>query len=142
MSYISVLRKSLNSHLAQLEDELNGTSSALSVHLLDVHPYAPLDDPENPPSKRVVDLIEKIQVDLKAIESTVTPSQFKLVQLANSQYNSAALGAAVNLDIAGAIESLGGEATLKELVEKVDTNEHKLGNELHCSLTSNAWHSS
>ena len=130
MSYLSVLRESLNAHLKELENELNAISFDGEVHLLDARPYSPLDDSENPPSKSTFDLIEKVHVDLKAVESIITPSQFKLVQLANSQYTSAALGAAVNLDIAGAIESLGGNANVKDLAKKVDTNEHKLGTQL------------
>lgn len=142
MSYLSVLRKSLDTHLVDLEDELDANSNVLPIHLLDVHPYLGLDDPTNLPSKRVIELIEKIYVDLKAVECTITPTQVKLVQLANSQYKSAALGAAVNLDIASAIESLGGEATLQELAGKVDANEHKLGNEIQYSKAGNARDSS
>ncbi|KAF2733981.1 S-adenosyl-L-methionine-dependent methyltransferase [Polyplosphaeria fusca] len=124
MSYLSVLRQSLNANLELLEDELGG---AEGPHLLDARPYSPLDDAANPPSKKTVELLEKIRVDLKAVDAIVTPSQFKVVDVANAQYGAAALGGAVLLDVAGAIEKLGGEASLEKLAEETGANEHKLG---------------
>src|SRR5689334_7376808 len=113
MSYLSVLRKSLNSHLDELEDELGA-----DLHIFDAKPCDVLDDPANPPSLKAVQLIEQVRVDLKAIESIVTPSQPKVVALAGAQYSAAALGGAVLLDATGAIERLGGEAKLDDLAKE------------------------
>ncbi|ORY03752.1 S-adenosyl-L-methionine-dependent methyltransferase [Clohesyomyces aquaticus] len=123
MSYLSALRVSLNEKLLQLEESLESNLP----HLLDASPYSFLDDAEILPPKLVFDLLEKIRVDLKAVDSMITPTRFKLVEMGMLHYKCAALNTAVVLNVAQAIESFGGEAQLCDLAMKCDVNEHKLG---------------
>lgn len=127
MSYLSILRTSLNDKLQQLETELSVSFHNGSPYLLEAHPYLALDDADNIPSRKVFDLIEQIRMDLKAVDSLVNPTRFKLVELGTLHYKSAALNAAVVLNVADAIEAAGGEVTLEDLARKIDVNEHKLG---------------
>ena len=114
----------LKSNLCELEAELPAKNLP---YLWDPQPYEELDNPEALPSHKAFSLIEKIKTDLKAIEALVTPNHFKLFELGNLQFKVAALNAAVTLDLAGELSKLGGQASLHELAEKVNANEHKLG---------------
>jgi len=124
MSLLSTLADTLSHNLRDLESELPPNSSP---HLWSAQPCVGLDDPEQIPSQRVFDLINKIRVDLKAVEALITPNQLKLIELSNLQFKVAALNAVVSLNVAGALDQLGGEASLGEIAAKVDANEHKLG---------------
>lgn len=127
MSYLSVLRKSLNDKLLQLETELSATTNDELPHLLEARPYSPFDNADNLPSQKAFTLVNEIRTDLSAVDSLIQPSRFKLVELGMLHYKAAALNAAVVLQVADAIEALGGEASLADLAKKVDVNEHKLG---------------
>lgn len=126
MSFLSAIRVSINQKLDLLEDELQKTGHS-PPHLLEAKPYAVLDDAENLPSQKVFDLIEQVQLDVDALQSLLTPTRFKLVELGMLHYNSAALNVVVQADVAQIIESLGGEAQLKDIAQRVSLNEHKLG---------------
>lgn len=138
MSYIAILRKSLNDNLQQLESELSASSNSGLPHLLDSRPYPGLDDAENLPTKKAFDLVNKVRVDLKALDALVTPNQVKLVELGTLHYKSAALNAAIVLNVADAIESFGGEAPLQDLARHVQANEHKLGTHFEITYLSPA----
>ncbi|KUJ06319.1 S-adenosyl-L-methionine-dependent methyltransferase [Mollisia scopiformis] len=127
MSYLSILRTSLNDKLQQLETQLSASIHSSSPHLLEAYPYLAFDDADNLPSRKVFDLMEQIHIDLKAVDSLITPTRFKLVDLGTLHYKSAALNAAVELNVAEVIEVFGGEVTLEDLAKKLDVNEHKLG---------------
>ncbi|KAK4940362.1 hypothetical protein LTR10_019468 [Elasticomyces elasticus] len=124
MPLLSTLADTLGRNLLELESELPGNSSP---HLWSAQPYAGLDDPEHIPSQKAFDLINRIRVDLKAVEALITPNQLKLIELANLQSKVAALNTAVLLNLAGALDQLGGQASLGVIATQVNANEHKLG---------------
>ncbi|KAI1608899.1 S-adenosyl-L-methionine-dependent methyltransferase [Exophiala viscosa] len=124
MSILSTLADTLRHNLCELELELPQSSSP---HLWSAQPCAGLDDPERLPSQKAFDLINKIRIDLKAVEALITPNQLKLIDLANLQFKVAALNTVVLLNVAGALDELGGEASLGKIAAKVNANEHKLG---------------
>ncbi|KAJ4290825.1 hypothetical protein N0V90_010020 [Kalmusia sp. IMI 367209] len=127
MSYLSVLRTALNDKLQQLEDVLAEDPTHSLPHLLEARPYQPFDDPDTLPSQDIFELVEKVRVDLNALDALITPTRFKLVELATAHYKVAALNVAVLTNVSGEIESFGGEANLGQLAQKVGVNEHKLG---------------
>lgn len=127
MSYLSSLRKSLDEKLRQLETELAASGDNDCPHLMEARPWQVFDNAESLPSHKVFDLTERIRIDLRAIDSLLTPTRFKLVELGTLHYKSAALNIAVSLNVSAAIEEAGGEVTLEDLAKRVDVNEHKLG---------------
>lgn len=120
---LTTLGDTLAHNLHQLDAQLYGSSP----HLWDATPYSGLDDTGTLPSQEAFHLIEKIRVDLKAVEALITPTHFKLVELGLLPYKVAALSTAVSLNVADTLTDLGGEASLRDLALKLDTNEHKLG---------------
>jgi hypothetical protein len=124
MSEAIVLADTLRSQLLELEGELAPKSLP---NLWNPVPLQGLDNAAELPSTRAFSLIEQIRTDLKAIEALVTPNHFKLYELGNLSFKVAALNTAVSLDVAGALNELGGQASLRELATKVSANEHKLG---------------
>ncbi|KAJ9606192.1 hypothetical protein H2200_009153 [Cladophialophora chaetospira] len=126
MSPLTTLADSLSSNLRELDAQLT-QSQGSPPHLWDAKPYSGLDNTSQIPSQAAFQLIDKIRTDLRAAEALVTPTHFKLVELGLTQYKVAALNTAVSLKVADALVELGGHASLRELAEKVDTNEHKLG---------------
>ena len=126
MPYLSVLRTSINDKLQQLEDEISHGNHDLP-HLLEARPYALFDDADSLPTQQIFDLVEQLRVDLKAIDSLLTPTRFKLVEQGMLPYKTAALNVAVTLNVADLIETLGGSATLASLAAQTNVNAHKLG---------------
>lgn len=126
MSLLITLADSLSQNLRQLDTQLKQTQGS-SPHVWDPEPYHGLDDTAQLPSTAAFKLIDSIRTDLKAVEALITPTHFKLVELGLIQYKVAALNTAVSLNVADALVELGGEASLRDIAIKVDTNEHKLG---------------
>lgn len=124
MPLLSTLADTLGRSMRELESELPQNSSP---HLWSAQPYDGLDDPQHLPSRKAFDLINKIRVDLKAVEALITPNQLKLIELANLQFKVAALNTAVLLNVADALDQFGGQASLRKLAAQVNANEHKLG---------------
>lgn len=133
MSLLTTLGDTLAQNLRQLDTELS-LSHGDSPHLWDATPYSGLDDTGMLPSPEAFRLIEKIRLDLRAVEALITPTHFKLVELGLLPYKVAALSTAVSLNVADALSELGGEASLHDLATKLDTNEHKLGNQTQASM--------
>lgn len=124
MSLLLTLADTLSQNLRRLDSQFpDGTSP----HLWDARPCPALDDVRQLPPQEAFDLIDKIRVDLKAVEALIVPSHFRLVELGLLQYKVAALNTVVSLDVANALTELGGQASLHDLAVKVQTNEHKLG---------------
>ncbi|PNS15935.1 hypothetical protein CAC42_4336 [Sphaceloma murrayae] len=96
-------------------------------HLWEARPFDALDDVRGLPSHAASELMEKIRLDCRAMQSIVTPSRYKLLDVAMSQLTASALNVAASLDIADAIASEGGNASLSRLAEILDVNENKLG---------------
>jgi hypothetical protein len=135
MSMLATLGGTLTHNLHQLDVHLS-QSNGDSPHLWDPTPYGGLDDTGRLPSQDAFHLIEKIRVDLKAVEALITPTHFRLVELGLLPYKVAALNTAVSLNVADALTELGGRASLRDLAVKLNTNQHKLGNHcVHVSLT-------
>lgn len=126
MSMLTTLGDTLANNLHQLDAQLSQSHGG-SPHLWDATPYSGLDDTGTLPPQEAFRLIEKIRVDLKAVEALITPTHFKLVELGLLPYKVAALSTAVSLNVADTLTDLGGEASLHDLAVKLDTNEHKLG---------------
>ncbi|KAK6369519.1 hypothetical protein LTS17_009425 [Exophiala oligosperma] len=123
MSLLLTLADTLSQNLRRLDSQFpDGTSP----HLWDARPCPALDDVRQLPPQEAFDLIDKIRVDLKAVEALIVPSHFRLVELGLLQYKVAALNTVVSLDVANALTELGGHASLHDLAVKVQTNEHKL----------------
>jgi hypothetical protein len=124
MSEAIVLADTLRRKLLELEGELAPNSLP---NLWYPEPLQGLDNAAKLPSTRAFSLIEQIRTDLKAIEALITPNHFKLYELGNLSFKVAALNTAVSLNVAGALNELGGEASLSELAIKINANGHKLG---------------
>ncbi|KPI41905.1 uncharacterized protein AB675_5495 [Cyphellophora attinorum] len=104
-SYLSALRASINDKLLQLEDQISSADPHSRPHLFEATPWPFLDDPEYLPPQPVFDLLDDLRLDLRALDSLVTPTRFKLVEIGNLPYKVAALETAVLLNVAEAIES-------------------------------------
>ena len=126
-SYLTILRNSINEKLLRLEQELASSANGTLPHLFEAEPYPPFDDAETLPSQAVFVLVDKVRLDLHALDTLITPSRFKLVELGNLPYKVAALQTAVQLNVAEAIETRGGTVSLADLGSDLDVNEHKLG---------------
>lgn len=124
MSLLLTLADTLSQNLRRLNSQF---PDGASPHLWDAKPSPGLDDVCQLPSQEAFELIDKIRVDLKAVEALIVPSHFRLVELGLLQYKVAALNTVVSLDVANALSELGGEASLHDLATKVQTNKHKLG---------------
>lgn len=124
---LATLGDTLAHNLRQLDKQLS-QSQGDSPHLWDPTPYGGLDDTGSLPSQDAFHLIDKIRIDLKAVEALITPTHFKLVELGLLPYKVAAVNTVVSLNVADALTELGGMASLHDLSIKLNTNEHKLGN--------------
>ena len=127
MSYLKTLVASLSDNVEKLEAELAKKPGNDSPHLWEARPYAPIDNLEDIASQGLFELVEKLQVDIRAIEALVTPSRYKLVKTGSLHLKVAALNTVVSLNVADAIEDLGGTVSLDDLAKHVNTNSHKLG---------------
>jgi hypothetical protein len=127
MSLLANLRAALNSNLDRLEQAIANNTTCLPPHLFEAKPYPLFDDAYQLPPQHIFDLVEKIRLDLKAVDSLITPTRFKLVEQGMLSYKVAALNTAVGLRIADHIEKLGGSASLADLAKEADVNTHKLG---------------
>lgn len=123
---LTTLADTLANNLRQLDVQLSQPHGD-SPHLWDPTPYGGLDNTRILPSQEAFQLIDKIRVDLKAVEALITPTHFRLVELGLLPYKVAALNTAVSLNVADALTELGGEASICDLALKINTNQHKLG---------------
>ncbi|KEF59858.1 uncharacterized protein A1O9_04706 [Exophiala aquamarina CBS 119918] len=126
MSLLACLGDTISHNLRQLDEQLS-PSHGDSPHLWDPTPYGRLDDTDRLPSQDAFRLIDKIRIDLKAVEALITPTHFRLVELGLLPYKVAALNTVVSLNVADTLTELGGVASLYDLALKLNTNEHKLG---------------
>ncbi|KAH7392868.1 S-adenosyl-L-methionine-dependent methyltransferase [Pyrenochaeta sp. MPI-SDFR-AT-0127] len=130
MSFLQSVLKSLRSNIDILEAEFSRQS------LPSPEPFLPAveDKDEVLPSWAAFDAVEKIRLDVRALDAAVTPSHIKLLELGLFPIKTSCLNIAVELNISSIIDEAGGKAKLVDIADKLDVNEHKLGRVLR-SLT-------
>lgn len=130
MSFLQTLLHSLKQNITILE-------TAAEQHGLLGHPpeawnaddaaSLPLDDPEHDLPWPAFAAIEKIRLDLRALDAAVTPTHLKLLDLGLQPARTSCLHVAVSLGVTDAIKALGGEAELADLATELEVNQDKLG---------------
>lgn len=120
---LQALLSSLKANIERYESELGESS----IHLWEPELHEGIDDPENLMPPGAFHALDKIRTDLRAIDATVTPTRFKLIELALAAIKPSALNVAVTLGISDVIEEFGGSATIEQLARRLDVNENKLG---------------
>ncbi|EXJ54843.1 uncharacterized protein A1O5_12909 [Cladophialophora psammophila CBS 110553] len=126
MSFLQNLLKALQDNVTRLEHEVEQHHLG-TPQIWDAGASSAFDNPEHLIPWTAFEAIEKIRVDLRALEAAVTPSHVKLLELGLRPARTSALNVAVSLGITDAIEELGGSASLDKLAERLSVNEHKLG---------------
>lgn len=119
--------KELQVNISNLETALAATGDGALPHLFEAEPYAPLDDESKTPPWDAFSCIDKIRLDLKAVEAAVTPTAKVYLQNVFLPAKSSALSTAAVLGVTDAIMELGGKAHLTVLADRVGANEQKLG---------------
>ena len=127
MSLLQTLLDSLMENIAKLEGELISEHGSSFPHLYEPKAYDQLDDVSRNPPKGAFSLIDKIRLDLRAVEATVTPSREIILNLSFLGCKSSALSTAASLGVTDAIIEMGGTARLSDLAKKLTVNENKLG---------------
>lgn len=129
-SYLSALRESVNEKLHTLENVFTKIG-APPPHLIEAKPYELLDHADNLLSVEAFTLLQQLRLDMRALDSILLPTRFKLVEQGMLPYKSACLNTAISLDVATTIEELGGSATLTAVAKSCNrgkgANAHKLG---------------
>lgn len=124
---LQTLLKELQINIAALEVSLSATGDGALPHIFEAEPYALLDDESKTPPWGAFECIDKIRLDLKAIEAAVTPTSKAYLQTVFLPAKSSALSTAAVVGVTDAIIDLGGKASLTELAVRVHLNEQKLG---------------
>ncbi|CAK7237849.1 hypothetical protein SEUCBS140593_010161 [Sporothrix eucalyptigena] len=127
MSLLQNIIRELQANVASLEKSLASEANGASPHLFEARPYASLDDDEASPPWDAFALIDKIRLDLKAVEAAVTPTSKLYLNTVFASNKAAALSTAAVLGVTDAIIGLGGRASLDDIAAKVGTNAQKLG---------------
>lgn len=124
-TYLQTLLDTIQQNVTSLQDELRQNGQPLDAHL-QLHAPSPRDDPAYLPTHRELDLVERLQTDLRAVRDVLTPGPHKLLHLAMANITTQALHTAIELGVADAIRALGGTATSAALAARVGANETKL----------------
>lgn len=126
MSFLQTLLQSLRDNIAILEHEAQQHDLG-TPQVWNADASSAFDDPEHLIPWNAFEAIEKIRVDLRALDSAVTPNHIKLLEMGLQPARTSALHVAVSLGVTDAIRELGGDASLDKLAEKLSVNEQKLG---------------
>ncbi|CAK7222049.1 hypothetical protein SBRCBS47491_004736 [Sporothrix bragantina] len=127
MTFLQTVLKELQANVAKLETALSTAGDGAPPHLFEAQPYAPLDNDEASPPWAAFELIDKIRLDLKAVEAAVTPTSKLYLTTVFAANKSAALSTVAVLGVTDAIDKLGGQASLADIAAEVGTNPQKLG---------------
>ncbi|KXH47147.1 hypothetical protein CNYM01_12547 [Colletotrichum nymphaeae SA-01] len=134
MSFLQVLLQSLRDNIAVLEHEVQQHNLG-TPQVWDSEASTNFDDPEHLISWQAFEAIEKIRVDVRALDAAVTPNHIKLLEMGLQPARTSALNVAVSLGITDAIKDLGGDAKLEDLASRLNVNEQKLGRVLRTLAT-------
>ncbi|KXH59668.1 hypothetical protein CSAL01_04748 [Colletotrichum salicis] len=126
MSFLQTLLQSLRDNIAVLEHEVD-LHDVGTPQVWDSEASIKFDDPEHLISWQAFEAIEKIRVDVRALDAAVTPNHIKLLEMGLQPARTSALNVAVSLGITDAITDLGGDAKLADLASRLNVNEQKLG---------------
>ncbi|KAL2877127.1 hypothetical protein SGCOL_007519 [Colletotrichum sp. CLE4] len=126
MSFLQTLLQSLRDNIAVLEHEVD-LHNLGTPQVWDPEASTKFDDPEHLISWQAFEAIEKIRVDVRALDAAVTPNHIKLLEMGLQPARTSALNVAVSLGITDAITDLGGDAKLADLASQLNVNEQKLG---------------
>ncbi|CAK7217497.1 hypothetical protein SCUCBS95973_003175 [Sporothrix curviconia] len=127
MSFLQNTLRELQANVAALEEALAAEADGAPPQLFEARPYAPLDDDNSCSPWAAFALIDKIRLDLKAVEAAVTPTSKLYLTTVFAANKAAALGTAGVLGVTDAIDELGGQASLDAIAAKVGANPQKLG---------------
>ncbi|KAK1728520.1 hypothetical protein CaCOL14_011768 [Colletotrichum acutatum] len=134
MSFLQNLLQSLRDNIAVLEHEVQQHDLG-TPQVWDSKASTKFDDPEHLISWQAFEAIEKIRVDVRALDAAVTPNHIKLLEMGLQPARTSALNVAVSLGITDAIKDLGGDAKLEDLARRLNVNEQKLGRVLRTLTT-------
>lgn len=124
-TYLQILLGAIQQNVSDLQDELQQNGQNLAGHF-QLHAASPQDDTAYMPSHKEMDLVEKLQTDLRAMKDILTPTPHKLLHIAMGNLKAQALHTVIDLGVADAIQALGGRATSQALAARVGANETKL----------------
>lgn len=126
MSLLQNLAAAIKANVDLLEAQLaDGGAPTESLFLNDSRASF-LDDPAYLPPVAAFNTIDKLRVDLRALESAITPTRLKLADVAMLTVKTSALEVAADLGVADRIDAAGGPVALNALASGLSVNENKL----------------
>ena len=123
---IKALVSSIKANADELDQRLKQSNTQGELFIYDAKPSL-FDDPERLDEREVLALRERLSIDIKALESLITPARQKLAHISLLPLKTSALRVALELGVADAIKAAGGSIELGELAQIVFVNENKLG---------------
>lgn len=126
MSLLQNLAAAIKANVDLLETQLASDGAPTEPLFLNDSRASFLDDPAYLPPVAAFNTIEKLRVDLRALESAITPTRLKLADVAMLTVKTSALGIAADLGVADRIDAAGGPVALSALASGLSVNENKL----------------
>lgn len=126
MSLLQNLAAAIKANVDLLEKQLANDGASNEPLFLNDSRASFLDDPAYLPPVAAFSTMEKLRVDLRALESAITPTRFKLADVAMLTVKTSALEVASELGVADQIGAAGGTVALGALASGLSVNENKL----------------
>lgn len=126
MSLLKNLAASIKANVDLLEAQLANDGASNDPLFLNESRASFLDEPTYLPPVAAFNTMEKLRVDLRALESAVTPTRLKLADVAMLTVKTSALEVASELGVADHINAAGGSVALDKLASGLSVNENKL----------------
>lgn len=126
MSLLQNLAAAIKANVGLLQEQLANDGASNETLFLNDARASFLDDPAYLPPVAAFNTIEKLRVDLRALESAITPTRYKLADVAMLTVKTSALEVASDLGVADHIDAAGGSVALDALARGLSVNENKL----------------
>lgn len=126
MSFLQNLAAAIKANVDLLEAQLANEGASNEPLFLNDSRVSFLDEPNYLPPVAAFNTMEKLRVDLRALESAITPTRFKLADIAMLTVKTSALEVASELGVADHINAAGGSVDLDTLASGLSVNENKL----------------
>lgn len=126
MSLLQNLAAAIKANVDLLEAQLANDGASNDPLFLNDSRVSFLDEPAYLPPIGALHTMEKLRVDLRALESAITPTRLKLADVAMLTVKTSALEVASELGVADYINAAGGPVALDTLASGLSVNENKL----------------